>query len=51
MIKDYYSENWYQATDKFIKNAQGRGVLRWCVMPGHEYDIPYLTIGNGENRF
>ncbi len=50
MIKDYYSENWYQATDKFIKNAQGRGALRWCVMSGHEYDIPYLVIGNGENR-
>lgn len=50
MITDYYSENWYQATEKFIKNAQGRGVLRWCVMPGHEYDIPYLVIGNGQNR-
>ncbi len=50
MYKNYCSENWYQATDKFIKNAQGRGTLRWCVVSGHEYDIPYILIGNGENR-
>ncbi len=50
MIKDYYSENWYQATGKFIKNAQGRGTIKWCVAPGHMYDIPYLIMGNGENR-
>ncbi len=50
MKKDYYSENWYQATDKFCKMARGRGELKWCVAPGHDYDIPYLTVGNGENR-
>lgn len=49
-MKDYYSENWYQATDMFYKNAQGRGELRWCVADGHGYDIPYVIIGNGENR-
>lgn len=50
MNKDYYSESWYQATDKFCKNARGRGELKWCVAPGQKYDIPYLTIGSGENR-
>lgn len=50
MKKNYYSENWYQATDKFCENARGRGDLKWCVVPGHKYDIPYLVIGGGENR-
>ena len=50
MKNEYYSENWYQATDRFCQNARGRGELKWCVAPGHVYDIPYLIIGNGENR-
>ena len=50
MKNDYYSENWYQATEKFCKNARGRGVIKWCTAPGHKYDIPYLIIGGGENR-
>ncbi len=47
---DYYSENWYQATEKFIKNAAGRGRLQWCVADNHLYDIPYVTIGNGPHK-
>ena len=51
MKKDaYYSENWYQATDKFFKNASGRGDLRWCVADGHDFDIPYVLIGNGPHK-
>ncbi len=50
MQDKYYSENWYQATEKFIKNSQSRGELRWCVLDGNNFDIPYLLIGNGPNK-
>lgn len=51
MKKDaYYSENWYQATDKFFRNASMRGDLRWCVADGHDFDIPYVLIGHGPNK-
>ncbi len=50
MHSKYFSENWYQATDKFIKNATGRGFLQWCVADNHNFDIPYVTIGNGPHK-
>lgn len=46
----YYSENWYQATEKFYKKAGACGDLRWCVAPGHDFDIPYVLIGDGPNK-
>ena len=49
-MQKYYSENWYQATEKFYKNAAQVGDLRWCVAPNHQYDIPYVVIGNGPNK-
>ena len=49
-MKNYYSENWNQATEKFYKNASQYGELRWCVADGHKFDIPYVLIGNGPNK-
>ncbi len=49
-MQKYYSENWYQATEKFYKNASQRGDLRWCVADGHNFDIPYVLIGNGPHK-
>lgn len=50
MRRDYYSENWYQATEKFCQNAVKHGQLRWCVAPGHKFDIPYVSIGRGPHK-
>ena len=49
-MQKYYSENWYQATEKFYKTASQYGDLRWCVANGHKFDIPYVLIGNGPNK-
>lgn len=49
-MKKYYSENWYQATDKFVKNASGVSDVKWCVADKHEFDIPYALIGHGSNK-
>lgn len=49
-MKKYYSENWYQATDKFVKNASGVSDVKWCVADKHEFDIPYALIGHGPNK-
>lgn len=49
-MKKYYSENWYQATDKFIKNASNFGDVKWCVANNHNFDIPYVLIGNGADK-
>lgn len=46
----FYSENWYEATEKFRKNASDVGVLRWCVADKTKYDIPYVFIGNGPHK-
>ncbi len=46
----YYSENWYDATEKFRKLALSRGNLQWCTYPGHKYDIPYVSIGVGNEK-
>lgn len=49
-MTDWYSENWYQATEKFFKAAQQRGELKWCSANNHSFDIPYVKIGNGPNK-
>lgn len=46
----YYSENWYEATEKFIRSAIDFGNLKWCVSPNSYYDIPYVKIGDGANQ-
>lgn len=49
-MQKYYSENWYQATEKFYKNASRHGDLQWCVADGHDFDIPYVSIGSGPHK-
>lgn len=49
-MKKYYSENWYQATDKFVKNAANFSDVKWCVADNHQFDIPYAMIGNGPHK-
>lgn len=49
-MQKYYSENWYQATDKFCENASHHGDLRWCVADNHDFDIPYVVIGHGPHK-
>lgn len=49
-MKDFYSENWYQATEKFYKNAAQFGDVRWCVADNHKFDIPYVLIGSGPEK-
>lgn len=46
----YFSENWYEATEKFTRNASQFGTLRWCVSDKTKYDIPYVLIGNGPHK-
>ena len=46
----YYSENWYNATEKFYKNASAVASLRWCVSNATTYDIPYALVGNGPHK-
>ncbi|MBQ7127735.1 MAG: DUF2817 domain-containing protein [Alphaproteobacteria bacterium] len=49
-MKKYYYENWYQATQKFVKNASRFADVRWCVANNHTFDIPYVLIGNGPDK-
>lgn len=47
----YFSENWYEATDKFIKSANPYFAdLWWCRHPYTEFDIPYVSIGGGAHN-
>lgn len=50
MHDNYYSENWYQATEKFFRYASRAGRLNWCVSPETPFDIPYVIIGNGAHK-
>ena len=45
----YYSESWFEATEKFVKNASKSGKLKWATSTETEFDIPYVSIGNGSN--
>ena len=49
-MNKYYSENWYQATEKFVKSASSFGDVKWCVANNHNFDIPYVLIGNGADK-
>ena len=50
IVDKYYSENWYQATDKFCRHAMNFGDLKWCSADGHQFDIPYVLIGDGPHK-
>lgn len=47
---EYYSENWYEATEKFCRNAFKINNLCWGVCYGVEYNVPYVLIGNGPHK-
>ncbi len=49
-MQRYYSEDWHQATDKFVKSASRYNRVRWAVAQDHEFDIPYVSIGCGPNK-
>jgi len=51
MQNSFYSENWYEATEKFRNNAEQFGdKLYWCVSDKARYDIPFVFIGNGPHK-
>ena len=50
MQNTFYSENWFEATDKFYRAASKIGDVRWCVSDKTKYDIPYVLIGNGPHK-
>lgn len=47
---NFYSENWFEATQKFVRNANGAGVLSFYRAPNMQYEISCVTIGNGDNK-
>jgi len=47
---NYYSENWNQATEKFYKQSAKFAPVQWCVAQNHDYDIPYVMIGDGPHK-
>ena len=49
MRQVYYSENWHDATDKFVEFASRLGVVKWKKSPESNFPIPYVSIGNGPN--
>lgn len=49
-VQKYYSDNWQQACMKFMDFSRGLGDVKWCVAKNHDYDIPYVKIGNGTNK-
>lgn len=46
----YYSENWHEATDKFVKSSPGFSDIEWEKSESSKYDIPYVQIGNGPHK-
>lgn len=47
---NFYSENWFEATQKFIRNANGFGTLSFYKAPNMEYEVSCLTIGRGDEK-
>ena len=47
---NFYSENWFEATQKFVRNAGPVGTLSFYKAPNMEYEISCLTIGSGDEK-
>lgn len=47
---NFYSENWFEATDKFSKLANGLGMLSVYRLPNMQYEISVFTIGSGADK-
>lgn len=46
----FYSENWFEATQKFVRNANNVGRLSFYKVPNMQYEISCVTIGNGDEK-
>ncbi|MBQ0013356.1 MAG: DUF2817 domain-containing protein [Proteobacteria bacterium] len=47
----YFSENWYEATDKFMDAVMNYSAdVLWCKHPNTIFSIPYTSIGGGPNK-
>lgn len=47
---NFYSENWFEATDKFFWFADKVGRTSVYQLPGMQYEISCVTIGSGANK-
>ena len=47
---NFYSENWFDATQKFVHNASRVGKLGFYQAPNMQYEIACVTIGSGDNK-
>ena len=46
----FYSENWFEATQKFVRNANNVGRLSFYKAPNMQYEISCVTVGNGDEK-
>ena len=47
---NFYSENWFDATQKFVRNADRFGKMSFYKAPNMQYEIACVTIGNGDEK-
>ena len=47
---NFYSENWFEATQKFVYNADRFGTLSFYKAPSMEYEISCVVIGSGNDK-
>jgi len=47
---NFYSENWFEATQKFVRNADPVGMLSFYKTKDMQYEISCVTIGSGKEK-
>lgn len=47
---NFYSENWFEATQKFVRNADKFGKLSFYKAPNMQYEISCVIIGCGDEK-
>ncbi len=47
---NFYSENWFDATRKFVRNAGVVGKVSFYKTPDMQYEIACVTIGSGDKK-
>ncbi len=60
VVMNYWSENWFDATEKFVAAAEKFGTVKWMrhpptprlwgTSPSDIFDIPYVSIGRGKSK-
>lgn len=50
MRQNYYSLNWSDATEKFVRKALVFGNLKFTVSDDSKFDIPWVSIGSGLDK-